>query len=274
MQPRHGGRAGLPGALVAVVIAFVCAQLLGAIVAQLAAPGVHVDEALRSGSTQLLARLVVPAMIASEAAIALVAIVVMLDRTVPVAQAFALGRARASVLVAASLGTILLGPLGDALMTALSTHFPRLGLGIVDALRDITRVLPLWLLWPTFALVPGIAEELLFRGMLQRAAPRGLTAILISGVAFAAFHADPVHVVGVLPLGLFLAWTAERCGTLVTIVAHVANNSFALFAGRAATFDVGYGTERELPVWWLACSLLGVAACAYVVRRDAEPAVS
>ena len=53
-------------------------------------------------------------------------------------------------------------------------------------------------------------------------------AVLVSGTAFALFHVDPVHVVGVLPLGLFLSWVAQRSNTSVTIFAHVANNSIAL----------------------------------------------
>jgi membrane protease YdiL (CAAX protease family) len=212
-------------------------------------------------------------MLAAEFVIALVAVAVALDRSRPLRETLALHNARPSVFVAAAVGTILLGPLGDALMTSLAARFPNIGLGVIVALRDITRVLPLWLLWPTFALLPGIAEELLFRGLLQRAAPRGLRAVLVSGVAFAVFHADPIHMAGVLPLGLYLAWVAERSSTLVTIVAHVANNTFALVASRLASFDVGYGTQHELPMSWLACSLLGVALCAHVVRRGTLGAV-
>ena len=116
-----------------------------------------------------------------------------------------------------------------------------------------------------------MAEELLFRGVLQRSVAPGVLAVGLSGVGFALFHVDPVHVAGVLPLGLFLAWVGQRASTRVTVLAHVLNNSFALLAIKSEALDVGYGTERDLPPLWLAGSLVGVAICAWVVARGTEP---
>jgi hypothetical protein len=71
-----------------------------------------------------------------------------------------------------------------------------------------------------------------------------------------------VHIVGVLPLGLFLAWAAARSSTLVTIFAHVLNNSLALVAIQSEALDVGYGSERPMPTAWLIFSLALFAASA------------
>jgi membrane protease YdiL (CAAX protease family) len=184
---------------------------------------------------------------------------------------------RPQVFLAAAVGTVMLGPLGDTLMTELSIRFPSWTLGVVPTLHELASHLPLVALWPTFALVPGVAEELLFRGVLQGALGRTLIGSMIAGIAFAAFHVDPVHIAGVLPLGLFLSWVAYRSSTLVSMFAHVANNSLAVFSIHSAVLDVGYGTGREVPASWLAASLLVFAVMAAIIAqstRRPRPAVS
>jgi len=185
----------------------------------------------------------------------------------PLQSALGLYSGSARVIAAASLGTIMLGPLGDRLMTWFSALFPGFTLGVVPALHELAQRLPLVWLWPTFALLPGLAEELLFRGVLQRSIANPRWAIALSGCGFALFHMDPVHVLGVLPLGLFLAWVAQRSSTLVSIAAHVVNNSVALLSIHHEALDVGYGSERPVPWSWLALSLLLFAlACASVAH--------
>ena len=67
----------------------------------------------------------------------------------------------------------------------------------------------------------------------------------------------------------FLAWVASRCGTLVTMFAHVVNNTAAIAAVHSSTFDVGYGTESEMPWPWIPASLFLVALCAWAIVRSA-----
>ncbi len=248
-----------------VVVSFVVAQLAGKLAVDVARAFTHVDAHALAGSSVLPARVIVPSMLASELVLLLAAFLTPLVLAVPVRQTLGLYAARPRVFIAAAVGTVMLGPLGDFLMASLSRFLPGLTLGVVPALHEIARSLPLWLLWPAFALMPGAGEELIFRGVLQRAAGRSAFAIWLSGCAFAAFHVDPVHVVGVLPLGLFLAWTAQRSGTLVTLVAHVVSNSVALLAIQADTLDVGYGTGREMPWPWVVVSLGVVAFAALVI---------
>jgi hypothetical protein len=76
-----------------------------------------------------------------------------------------------------------------------------------------------------------------------------------------------VHVVGVLPLGLFLSWVAARSCTTVSVFAHVLNNSVAIFSIHQADLDVGFGTENQLPTEWLIVSLLMFALAAYTLAR-------
>ena len=93
------------------------------------------------------------------------------------------------------------------------------------------------------AVLPGISEELLFRGYLQsrlieRWSPVG--AILASAAIFAIAHFDPMHAVGVFPLGIWFGIVAWRTDSLWPAIAcHVYNNLLAVIAAQF----MGEGTE-------------------------------
>jgi len=92
---------------------------------------------------------------------------------------------------------------------------------------------------------PALCEELLFRGYVQTRMTRvfpPVLGILISSLAFAAFHMDPVHVVAVFPLGLFLGWLTWQSGSLFpAILAHFGNNAVSVLVTIFAT-DTDTGT--------------------------------
>jgi len=83
-------------------------------------------------------------------------------------------------------------------------------------------------------LLAPVAEELVFRGLLYGwLAGRwsNLVAFILSSLAFAAAHTEPLHILMVLPLGLWFGWLRWRTGSLVpTIVAHIINNTIAVSA--------------------------------------------
>lgn len=259
--PARPRRITLGIALIALVVAFLAAQLLGKIAGDLARSITHAHAGVLS------AGVVVPSLLASELGLLIVSLLVPLTRSLPVRESLGLEPASPQLMAAAGLGTVLLGPLGDQLMTTFSAFFPDFTLGVVPTLHDLAQRLPLVWLWPTFALLPGLAEEMLFRGVLLRSARNKVLGVALSGCAFALFHVDPVHVIGVLPLGLFLSWVASRSNTSVTIVAHVLNNSVALFAIQSSDLDVGYGSEHALPPSWLVVSLVGFSVAAVAVYR-------
>lgn len=78
------------------------------------------------------------------------------------------------------------------------------------------------------AITTPIGEELFFRGYAQtRLVERfGRTlGIAITSVLFALLHFDPMHMAGVLAIGVVLGWATERTGTVwAAIVAHAVNN--------------------------------------------------
>lgn len=155
------------------------------------------------------------------------------------------------------------GPSSALLAEGMRLVFPELTLGSLDALADTVSQLPTWLLWPYLALLPGVCEELMFRGLLQRAFGGTVFAAIAAGTLFALYHIDPPHVAGVLPIGIFLSLAARSAGsTYVAMVGHVSNNTLALFAAGAVA-----GTENapEAPSPWLA--LVGLIFAGYCLWK-------
>ena len=83
-------------------------------------------------------------------------------------------------------------------------------------------------------LVPGICEELLFRGYMQTRLTRSwgaLCGILATSIAFAAFHMDLVHSSSVLLIGVYLGWVAWASGSIVpAMLGHFVNNFLGVLA--------------------------------------------
>ena len=89
----------------------------------------------------------------------------------------------------------------------------------------------------TVSVLPGFGEELLFRGyaqqrLLQRWHPA--LAIGFTSLLFAAAHFDAVHIVGVLPLGIWLGVVAWLSGSIwFAVICHAANNALAVLVVNA-----------------------------------------
>jgi len=84
------------------------------------------------------------------------------------------------------------------------------------------------------ALVPAIAEEVLFRGLVQRsfeAKLGGKKAFVLTGLIFALYHLNPFSFVPLVVLGLYLGFLVYRSNSLwVSVAAHFYNNLFACVA--------------------------------------------
>lgn len=201
-------------------------------------------------------------------ALLVVALVAPLLARVSLRDALGIRGARSSVCLATALGAVGLGPLADLFMTWLARVAPDFTLGVLPDLNEVGRVAPLVPLWLVLALLPGVCEEAFFRGLLQRTFGRGVSAILISGVSFAIFHMDPHQAIGVLPIGLFLAWAVAVTDSLwPAVVAHVANNTLAVVAIRVDALHVGYGSDEPMPLWTIPVGLaLTAASAAWIIR--------
>ena len=122
------------------------------------------------------------------------------------------------------------------------------------------------------ALLPGVTEELLFRGALQRPLVSRLGRRAGIGLAAALFglaHLDPVQGPAAFCLGLYLGSVAELAGSLrAAIFCHVANNLGSVLASRFGGLTPPLPPELAVPI--LVGS--GVAILVWVWRREAAPA--
>ena len=151
------------------------------------------------------------------------------------------------------------------------------GLSSMTMLGEIVQTTPVWVLLLAVAVVPAIAEELVFRGVIGRGllARWGLPAgVLITSLMFAAMHLHPAHVVGVIPVGIAMhfVYIATR-SFWAPMLLHFLNNTMAVFSAKllhqatsatdAAAADVGMQiglTPIELSAGWVLASVSCAAA--------------
>lgn len=115
------------------------------------------------------------------------------------------------------------------------------------------------------SVVPGVCEELLFRGyILTRFFERwsARRSIAVAAVAFSVIHFQPVLVITVFPLALWLGFITWRSGSVLPAMgAHAANNVAALVVGRNMM-----GIVDGDPTTWLVL-LASTGICAVLLMR-------
>jgi len=127
----------------------------------------------------------------------------------------------------------------------------------IDALSHLYNMNePSWKVFLAIALLPGICEELLFRGFLIRFFEKYSVkwAVVISAILFAAFHLDPFNFISVLLLGLLLGYLAVRSGSIYSsMFSHLINNgmAFALVTFSDAGWVKFIAKDGENINYWL-----------------------
>jgi membrane protease YdiL (CAAX protease family) len=123
------------------------------------------------------------------------------------------------------------------------------GRGVMEAIaRELRAPTATRFVVAVFALglAPGLAEEALFRGLLQGrmvAAWGRVPGIVGASLAFGLIHGELVQGTVAFLAGLFLGWTAERLGGIrPTMLAHAVNN--ALFVALAAVHSTDVPSPR------------------------------
>ncbi len=199
---------------------------------------------------------------------------------VPIRSALGLRAAHPFVYAIGFVGMLGGQQVGGYLAAELRRHFPFVDLQMLEQLGKALAEAPIVFGLLLVAVLPAVCEELFFRGFLQRALGRGAVPVLVSGLSFAIYHLDPAQAAGVLPLGLFLAFLADRVdSTIPGIVLHAINNAMAIVLTKV---DLGaVGEEIDTPRWPLALTglavMLGASAllALYVARgpggRNAPP---
>jgi membrane protease YdiL (CAAX protease family) len=124
------------------------------------------------------------------------------------------------------------------------------------------------------SLIPGLCEELLFRGYAQRQFERGagpVGGILLSGVLFGVYHLRLSQVLPLVLLGCYLAYLTWRTGSLwPAVLVHMAHNALAVGAARAARTHPAYDLQEleqvAIPWYALLGGLVIVGAVLYVLH--------
>ncbi len=102
-------------------------------------------------------------------------------------------------------------------------------------------LLPLTLV--TFAVIPALVEEVVFRGVVLHAVQARWStgaAVVTSAVVFAAYHMTLVQLVPAFTLGVVLAVLAIRARSIIPgMVLHLLNNTAAIVVSRDALPGVG-----------------------------------
>ena len=133
------------------------------------------------------------------------------------------------------------------------------------------------------AVIPAVAEEFAFRGLIQRSFEKGIGAvrgIMTSGIIFGAFHLNPFSIVPLMALGVYLGFLAYRANSVwVSAAAHFFNNLIpvaALYFGiadeKVITGDLGdmsFGTL--MAVFWFS-GVIFLLSTYYFLHLTRKPA--
>jgi membrane protease YdiL (CAAX protease family) len=133
----------------------------------------------------------------------------------------------------------------------------------------------MWLVILLFhvAVVPGICEEVMFRGFILRAFERDMApwlAIALTGTLFGLYHLRMTQALPLILLGILITWLVWRTGSLqVVILVHFLNNGIGVLAARyfpEVVFDPAF-SETLPPVWMLALSAIAVPVIILYLNR-------
>lgn len=157
--------------------------------------------------------------------------------------------------------------------------------GNLDLIHNvITQVSPAFLVVMVLVIgvMPGFAEEFLFRGYVQSRLSvrwgRGL-AIFVAAALFGLFHFDRIQSPATFLMGLYLGYVAERSGSIrPAMFAHMFNNSavvifswwFARMAGEEAAVAAPVNPRAEL-LTAAGCLVLFALCCLYLKYRVHPP---
>ncbi len=147
-------------------------------------------------------------------------------------------------------------------------------LNTMDQIPEIISSVPLPLLLFLMAVVPAVAEEIIFRGIVGRGliARHGIVSgIVLTSIVFGIAHVHPVHAASVVPLGacMHVLYVCTR-SFWAPVMFHFCNNGFAL-VGAAIAFDgpepVNAQAAPDLPWWVLLAAITSCAAWFYALAQ-------
>ncbi len=205
---------------------------------------------------------------------AAIAVLLALALRIPLTEAFALRKPNPAAVVAAAVGSLVVGFFPSYIAQLLTEWLPPfLQLGTLDLIEDGllhggwgSRLL----LFSAVVIAAPLFEELIFRGFLWDTFSRSLpqwAVWLLTSLLFAAIHGDPVQATAVFWTGLFIGWLRWRSGSIwPAILAHFVNNSLAVIATA-----LGADGQDETPLLLAVGGILGTLSFAALANLGARP---
>ena len=149
---------------------------------------------------------------------------------------------------------------------------PEIWRRLFDELTTFNGALDFSLLLMLVGVLPGVCEELLFRGFLQAGLRKSLEsdawAIVVGALVFAAFHLNPWTFASLLIIGLYLGVLVQRTRSLVpAMLAHALNNAQSLVI---ATLNPRAQQAIVASAWSHALAGLCLLAAVLCLRRAPE----
>lgn len=125
------------------------------------------------------------------------------------------------------------------------------------------------------AVLPGIGEEIMFRGVLQNSLHKYSgnkhIAIWVTGFIFAAIHMQFYGVVPRMMLGVLFGYLYVWSGNLwLPIISHITNNGVAVimtYAAQLEATDLDIDDTESMPGWMSAVGLVVCLAILLVIRN-------
>ena len=149
---------------------------------------------------------------------------------------------------------------------------------MLDAMLAGTSVIHFIVITLVMAVIPAIAEEFFFRGLLLgellREKIHPAVAITVTGFIFSMAHIQFENFIAIWVLGAFLGYVFYITGSLwVSIAVHFTNNFLAVFlkylynAGKLST-DV---SEASMPAYAVVISIIIFSACIFLFNKWKMP---
>ncbi|MCF7912394.1 MAG: ABC transporter permease subunit [Candidatus Cloacimonetes bacterium] len=133
--------------------------------------------------------------------------------------------------------------------------------------------LPIWQSLMIIAVLPGICEEMLFRGYVIRGFEKSGTwkAIIISGILFGLFHLDFFRLLPAALMGIWLGYLLIKTKSIfVTMLAHMLHNSSTLVLSQWGENIPVISTilkTDQIPVWLVLFSIAALLVIAWLLDK-------
>lgn len=142
--------------------------------------------------------------------------------------------------------------------------------GEIKSLETVVLQSPLATTLLVIALLPALAEELVFRGIFVRALAARVSAsiaIVVGALVFAVFHLLPAQMISTFGLGLLLGYMTVRArSVLPAMLAHALNNATAILLAREVAPNVSAWMSANAIIMLVVMVLLLASGVALACR--------